>query len=129
MLEHLLEPFEQVEADGGYNACKACKTPKGHRASYCEGAMERMLKAASVARARQETANSRLKAFNILKSFRHDVRKHGTVFKAVAALVQLSIQTDSPLFKVSSKEYNDTIDLLKFEKQEEERKAEEDEEA
>ena len=56
------------------------------------------------------------------------MRKHGTVFKAVAALVQLAIQTDSPLFKISSKANNDSIDILKFKKREEERKAQEEQE-
>ena len=117
MLMHLLEPHERVEADNGYIALDPshCKTPKGHRASYCEHTEERMKKVASVARARQETANSRLKAFNILRSFRHDVRKHGTVFKAVVTLVQLSIMTDSPLFQVSSEHYNDSLDILEWE--------------
>lgn len=50
---------------------------------------------------RHETVNKRLKQFLILKQpFRHDLKKHPMVFKAVANLVQLMIENGEPLFSV-----------------------------
>jgi hypothetical protein len=52
-------------------------------------------------RGRHETVNVRMKHWHILKSqFRHDISKHGMVFKAVAVLTQLTITSDEPLFSV-----------------------------
>lgn len=49
---------------------------------------------------RHETVNNRLRMFLILKHpFRHDLKKHPMVFKAVANLVQLMIENGEPLFK------------------------------
>ena len=50
-------------------------------------------------RAKQETANKRLKQFNVLKRvYRHDINTHGTCFRAVAAVTQLALQNGEPLF-------------------------------
>ena len=55
-------------------------------------------------RLRQETVNERLKNWGILMTpYRHDLRKHQTVFAAVITLLQLSLE-HNPLFSV---EYND----------------------
>jgi hypothetical protein len=50
-------------------------------------------------RARQETFNARLKAFDVLKyNFRHQIHKHKTCFDAVLVVCQLSMENGSPLF-------------------------------
>lgn len=51
--------------------------------------------------ARHETVNSRLKSFNVLKyEFRHNLLFHPQCFRAVANLVQLSIENGEPLFQL-----------------------------
>ena len=53
---------------------------------------------------RHETANARLKSFQILDQvYQHDPTQHGYVFRAVAVLVQLSIKNGDPLFGVNYK--------------------------
>lgn len=62
-----------------------------------------------IARCRQETANKRFKQWGCLtQTFRHDIRKHAEVFRAVAVITQLSIQHGEPLFQVR---YSDDIRL------------------
>ena len=98
-LKHLLASYnERAIADKGYGGEPAVILKKG------EGT-EAERKRATYARARQETINGRMKNWNILKNkFRHndghDVAKHGIVFRAVAVLTQLTIQTEEPLFNV-----------------------------
>ena len=56
-------------------------------------------------RARHETLNGRFKAWEILKQlYRHDIALHSYVFRAIAIIIQLTIDSDEPLFAV---EYND----------------------
>ena len=56
-------------------------------------------------RARHETLNGRFKAWEILKQlYRHDIALHSYVFRAIAIIIQLTIDSGEPLFAV---EYND----------------------
>jgi len=42
-----------------------------------------------------------MKKFSILKErYRHDITQHGYVFRAVAVLVQISLQNGDPLYNV-----------------------------
>ena len=88
---------EKIEADRGYRGESKCITPYDH-AFFDAGHKKR----AGTLRARHETANKRFKQWAILKNtFRHEVSKHGPVFKAVAVITQLAIQYDNePLFSV-----------------------------
>ena len=55
----------------------------------------------SRARARQESLNTRIQNFNILKDrFRHNIKKHKIVFEAVCVIVQYQFDNGSPLFEV-----------------------------
>ena len=60
----------------------------------------------SKVRSRHETLNGRFKFWEILKQpFRHDiVMQHGTVFRAIAVIIQVAIDEGAKLFSV---EYND----------------------
>jgi hypothetical protein len=54
-----------------------------------------------VVRSRHETINARLKKWNILAAmFRHPLERHSIAFRAVANIIQLGLQTDSPAFQV-----------------------------
>ena len=49
----------------------------------------------------QETINKRFKQFGVLKQiYRHDIRDHGSAFRCVAIVTQLSIENGEPLFSV-----------------------------
>ena len=62
-----------------------------------------MRKTVVAIQARHETVFKRMKQFRILNTkFRHDVKKHQYAFRAVAALVQLNIKADEPLFHYNS---------------------------
>ena len=103
MLE--LDEDERAETDNGYLSLdpKYCKCGKGYRYMTEENSEGQKL-----SRARQETANSRFKAFKCLQRFRHVETKHEEVFRSVACIVQVGIRTgDSPLFKITSDQYND----------------------
>ena len=95
-----LDDGEKYLADGGYNdGGQYSETPNG-----LNNPDQRMK---ATARARHETANSRFKEFGILaQTYRHTLHRHGTVFKAVANIVQLAIVLERPLFDV---EYNDRL--------------------
>jgi hypothetical protein len=59
----------------------------------------------SVVRSRHETLNKRLKQWHVLHdTFRHDLEKHSSVFRAVDVITQVAIEHGEPLFSV---EYND----------------------
>jgi hypothetical protein len=91
-----LDKDERVEADDGYigEEPMVCKTPGGFY-SKSEG----IDKERSRIRGRHETANARLKIFGILnQKYRHDIKDHAFVFRAVAVLTQLSIESGEPLF-------------------------------
>ena len=54
-------------------------------------------------RSRHEIINGRFKDFECLKSrFHHDLKKHPTVFREVAVIVQLTLQ-ERPLYEVDYK--------------------------
>ena len=53
-------------------------------------------------RARHETVNKRFKQWGCLQNkFRHDILKHAEVFRAVAVITQIAIETGEPLFEVN----------------------------
>ena len=110
-----LDENERVEADNGYKAMDPlkCKTPAGHRFGFGADNAKRVKQMLERARSRHETVNSRFYAFDMLKSFRHNINDHEIVFMVVVSLVQLSIEIDSPLFPIGSNEYNDIVDLVK----------------
>jgi hypothetical protein len=59
----------------------------------------------SAARSRHETFNGRLKNWGILeRTYRHDIKAHGTVFSMCVAIAQLCVANGEPLFEV---EYSD----------------------
>jgi len=92
-----LDESERVEADDGYigEAPGKVKCPK----SFANRAENEAMQAR--ARRRQETINKRLKQWGCLSQmFRHDLVKHGTFFRAVAVITQLSIDAGEPLFSI-----------------------------
>jgi len=93
-LVHKLDEGEFAVADGGYrDGYVKFLTPTGLHDP--EDHSE------AVFRARHETVNARLKKWNILRAtFRHDVHKHGIVFRAIAHITQLELKTTQPLFHV-----------------------------
>jgi DDE superfamily endonuclease len=89
-----LAPNEMVVADGGYR-------DGGWHADTPNGLNDYMSRIKSVARARHETINKRIKQFNVLRStFRHDLEKHGFCFHAAANITQLIIEHEEPPFQV-----------------------------
>jgi hypothetical protein len=88
-------PGEKCIADRGYRGEPDFVTTRND----CETRSKRRL--LNRIRGRHENVNARLKNWNCVKDrFRHDLSKHGMVFKAVAVLTQLSLKTDEPLFPV-----------------------------
>ncbi len=56
-------------------------------------------------RAHHETLNRQLKKWGILSQvYRHDIMRHGKVFRACAVVTQLTIENGDPLFKVEYKD-------------------------
>ena len=96
VLHHFLEPGERVEADNGYVACAdKVKCPD----NPCNPPANERMQAR--VRSRHETINGRFKTWGILSQvYRHDIRRHGEVFRAVAVITQLAIENGSPLFQV-----------------------------
>lgn len=100
-LASFLEQGERVEADNGYigEAPQYVKCPKSFTNGEEKSAMQKRV------RARQETVNRRFKTWGCLgKRFRHDIPKHGDVFRAVAVITELSIQSGEALFDVEYKD-------------------------
>ena len=83
-LAHFLEPGERVEADDGYRGhADKIKCPKN------DVNPPENLKMQGRVRARHETINGRLKNWGILSQvFRHDIRRHGDVFRACAVITR-----------------------------------------
>jgi hypothetical protein len=92
-----LDAGEMVEADKGYTGLKVNTRRTSHD---CENIDEWLQK--SDIRARQESVNHRFKVFGILKHhFRvRDLKQHGLVFRAIAAITQLNISRGNVLFQV-----------------------------
>ena len=90
-----LDDGEMAEADGGYGG-ESFRLSTPHEANTVE---EFVMK--GTARHRHETANRRMKIFQVLtQPFRHDLTKHSSAFRAVAVITQLNIQDGFPLFDV-----------------------------
>jgi hypothetical protein len=93
-LVHFLHENEFYIADGGYRDGNQWSVTPSGRHSYKDRQM-------AVVRSRHETINARLKEWNILAvMFRHPLEKHSMVFRAVANITQLGLQTDRPSFQV-----------------------------
>jgi hypothetical protein len=98
---HLL-PGKHVEADNGYVG-----HPDEIKCPNNDCNPERNLAMQSAARSHHETFNSRLKNWGILeRTYRHDIKLHGTVFSACAVITQLCVANGEPLFEV---EYGDAL--------------------
>lgn len=98
-----LDEGEMVEADRGYQGePMKIKTPGPlHNRSKEEE------RSKDLVRARHETVNGRLKYFRILRAlFRHDIRRHSSVFRAVAVITELNIEEGDGMFPVF---YNDSL--------------------
>ena len=95
-LKGCLDEGERVEADAGYIGDRKVKAPGP---LYTDKKYIKMKKRAA---SRHETVNMRIKVFNCLtEKFRHGVPKHAICFRAVAVIVQLSIDCGEALFKVN----------------------------
>jgi hypothetical protein len=91
-LRGLIDDEEKVIADGGY---------KGEDSIWTKGHSEDAAAVESLFRARHENVNSRLKIFNCLTNrFRHPLHIHGRCFYAVANIVQLILEHESPVFEI-----------------------------
>jgi len=87
-----LGPGERFLADSIYKGWRAI-TPNGRNNR------DQYMKARAMAR--HETVNSRFKHFAILRvEFRQGNHRHGAVFNAIAAVCQIKIEVESPLFDV-----------------------------
>ena len=92
-LIHALEEGEKVFADSGYRGDCHFLTPTGINDEYS--------RLTGHIRARQETVNARLKAFNCLSNvFCHDLNLHAVCFYSVINILQLEIEDGNPLFSV-----------------------------
>lgn len=82
-----LQDWEFYIADGGYqDGGNYAVTPNGYH-TFTD-------RQKSVVRARHETVNRRLKSWRALNhTFRHPLGKHGYVFRSIANLVQLELET------------------------------------
>jgi DDE superfamily endonuclease len=94
LIDKLL-PGEMVEADKGYRGEKEkIRTPDDYISQ--EDRNKKRL-----ARARHETVNKRFKDFGILKvRYRHNLRDHQAVFRAIVVITQLSINKGEVVFHV-----------------------------
>ena len=91
-----LSPINRVEADDGYigEHPRHIKCPKGFANP------EQTLFIQQRARNRHDTVNKRVKNWGILKQvYRHDIPKHGDVFRAIAVITQLSITNCEQIFE------------------------------
>ena len=96
VLRCFLKPGERVEADNGYvGAADKIKCPDNPCNPVAnEGKQSRV-------RSRHKTINGHFKTWGILSQvYRHDIRHHSEVFRAVAIITQLAIENGSPLFQV-----------------------------
>ena len=93
-LIHFLDENEFYHADGGYSdGFQWADTPTGLN--------DYEARTKAVARARHETCNGRFKVFRCLKDqCRHSREMHGSIFRAVANIVQFTIQHGQPLFQI-----------------------------
>lgn len=110
MLRHLLLPFEKIMADQNYRFGLKCYTRcdvKKYLDRENNVKTEKYM-AISRALARHETINGRMKEFSILrKVYRCDRANHFFVFSAIAALTQIEMIKERPVFEAT--EYTDLI--------------------
>ena len=101
-----LRDGENVEADKGYQGePDYIKAPNSNIFLNAIGKRQKAL-----ARTRHETINKRFKQFHCLsRTFRHRLSTHGAVFRAVAVMTQISIESGEPLFGVA---YDDRMHFL-----------------
>ena len=105
-LDDELADGEMVEADKGYRGEPQFVNPTNLFLGT-NGKKEKFL-----VQSRHETVNKRLKQWNCLHQvFRHNVEKHGPVFRAVAVITQLAFENGEPLFGVG---YNDSTHYETF---------------
>jgi hypothetical protein len=107
-LKSHLEEGERVEADDGYigEAPRYVKCPKSFASQEENLAMQQRV------RNRQETVNNRFKMWGILRErFRHDLGRHGDIFRAIAVLTQISIENGHRLFDVHYDDSNPGTEL------------------
>jgi hypothetical protein len=100
LMSHLA-PNERVEADDGYvgEHPQHVKCPKGFTNPEETEFMQTRV------RSRQETVNRRFKAWQVLKQvYRHAIERHGDVFRAVAVITQLTINSGEQLFQCGYKD-------------------------
>jgi hypothetical protein len=100
-LVYELDPGEMFLADGGYrDGGVYAETPNGLNT------FDQRMK--SVARARHETVNARMKNWGVLRgTFRHHLTRHGPIFLAIANITQIQIEEENPLFQV---DYHDNYE-------------------
>lgn len=97
-LKDALDPNERVEADDGYRHGdpEFCKTPSGVFHDHERRAARRRVMG------RQETVNKKLKEWQILSNvFRHNIKKHSMVFRAIVVITQVRIMNGEKLFNCS----------------------------
>jgi hypothetical protein len=118
----LFEDGERAEADDGFvgDDPMLLKTPAGVRYMDNENARA----AAALARSRHENGNRLFTKLSILdKQFTNDITDHGTIVRASAVLIQLSIQfgamrlfdVDEMYDEINSAAYHPTTEELKEE--------------
>jgi hypothetical protein len=99
------EPGERVEADEGYTG-----HPDKVKCPANPGNPPENLAMQGRVRSRHETLNGQLSNWGILRQvYRHDILRHGDVFRACVVLTQLAINEGDRLFEV---EYGDNLVAL-----------------
>ena len=94
--------WEMVEVDQGYVG-----QPNKIHMKYELGVSENQLEAKTRARALGEMINGRFKNFHILTDrYRYKISMHSYVFHVVAVLIQISLTSVSPTFKVDYPAHN-----------------------
>ncbi|KAH9121519.1 hypothetical protein AeMF1_006809 [Aphanomyces euteiches] len=89
---HFVGPNEMTLADRGYMDANYFVNPRYHPQS---SAQQKQIMA------RHETVNARLKQFGVLRGiFRHSIEKHPICFYAIANLVQIGLEYESPLYSI-----------------------------
>ena len=99
-LQSMLEKNERVECDGIYIGCDPVYCKSNYGITHAQAGKE----IRNRVRARHETGNRRLKIFNYIRDrrSRHGILKHGTMFKACARIVQISIEEGDKLFEITN---------------------------
>ncbi len=96
-LAHWSDEHERVEADDGYIG----KAPRKVKCPGCTSNPTKNQEMQNRARSRHESLNGWLKNWEILKSmYRHVIMENGNVFRAIAVITQISINTGKQLFEV-----------------------------